>query len=350
MAVEGFALQAGSYGAEVTRRSMYSPMLQRGASIGSVAGGLIGASDMEITAGTGLHIKVAPGECVIPGSSSATQSGYYLFNSASKEEAIAAASETLPRIDRVSAIVKDQAYSGSESTFTVAVETGTPTSGATLVNLSGVAAAPASSITLGYVEVKAKAVAVSGVSNVASRVKLGPPPLPYKVYGSSATVASGETSLFNASATATLPAGIGSYLTVAAGAGATVKIKGATIYGGFVNAATEITLPPLYSVTLIGIGASEYLIVGGEPKREQTYGAPTARVSGTEYEPSPTRPTLVIAVCTGTEAVFVVGGVTIATVKATAESAVPLTFICPAGVKWKANIVFGAVSTSYLTL
>ncbi len=125
-------LQGSEQAAEQQRRAVYSAMLQRGASIGSVVGGLIGAGDMEITIGTGLHVKVSPGEAIVPGTTSATQSGYYSRNASSTELTLSAANETNPRVDRISAVLKDKAYAGTEEAFVIAVEPGTPTSGANL--------------------------------------------------------------------------------------------------------------------------------------------------------------------------------------------------------------------------
>jgi len=171
-----FSLQASNYSAEVTRRAIYA-LLARGGTIGSVVGGLVGAGDMLITAGSGMQVLVAPGEGIIPGSTSATQSGYYGRVSSSTALAIAASDPTNPRVDRVVALVKDAAYTGTENLFTVAVLTGTPTSGATLGNREthGYPAAPASSLTLGPVLVPAKASSiVSGdIENVAPLLNLG---------------------------------------------------------------------------------------------------------------------------------------------------------------------------------
>lgn len=171
-----FALQASTYSAETTRRAIYA-LLKRGAAIGSVSGGLIGTGDMLVTAGSGMQVLVAPGEGIIPGSASATQSGYYGRVASSTTLPIAASDPTNPRIDRVVAMVKDAAYSGTENLFTLAVLTGTPTSGATLGNYEshGYPEAPASSLTLGPVLVPAKATSiVSGdIENVATLVDLG---------------------------------------------------------------------------------------------------------------------------------------------------------------------------------
>jgi hypothetical protein len=83
---------------------------------------------------------------------------------------VAAANNTKTRIERISAVVKDAAYSGSNNEWVLAVIEGTAESGATLENLKGAAAAPASSLTLGYVLVPAKASSLNSgdISNVAT--------------------------------------------------------------------------------------------------------------------------------------------------------------------------------------
>jgi len=108
MTVESTAsfVQSGSYPAEQTRRAI-NFVLQRGSTIGSVAGGSVGPTDCQISAGGGMSINVSPGEAVIPGSLSATQSGYVGRVVSSTNLAIAAASGSNPRIDRVSLIQTD---------------------------------------------------------------------------------------------------------------------------------------------------------------------------------------------------------------------------------------------------
>lgn len=150
-------LQAGSYGAEQTRRAIAS-LLARGASIGSILGGLVNAGDCALSPpGSGMSVNVAPGELWVPGTTSSTQSGYYCRISSSTSLSIAAADPTNPRIDTVVAQVQDAAYAGSVNSFAPAVVTGTPTAGATLANLNGKGAVPASSYVLGYVLVPANA-------------------------------------------------------------------------------------------------------------------------------------------------------------------------------------------------
>lgn len=166
-------MQASTYPAEQTRRAI-TTLLQRGASIGSVVGGVVGATDMQVTAGTGLQVLVAPGEAWVPGSSVSTQSGYYCRVTSSTALAIAASSETNPRIDTVIAKNVDEAYAGSGNAFSVAVVTGTAESGATLANKKGAGSVPASSMVLAYVLVPAKAVAIEAadIENVMRPVGL----------------------------------------------------------------------------------------------------------------------------------------------------------------------------------
>jgi hypothetical protein len=377
MAIEGFSLQAGEVPAELDRRARYA-LLQRGASVGSIAGGLVGEGDLAITIGTGLQIKIAAGECFVPGSSSATQSGYYILNSASLAKSIAAANETNPRIDRVVARVFDAAYTGAENKFEIEVLTGTPTSGANLTNLSGAAAQPTSSLTIGYVEVKAKGTTPSGVSTVAPPVSLSSSAAmaavatrltSYKAYAGPATLASGELAVQNKSGeTFTLPA-VGTanqVIEAVCGSGATsAKVTtsgGALIYGaGFVAAAATIGLTSNQTVRLQSNGTA-WIITGGEPKRETSYTAPTARVMGTEYEPSAARDVQVSVYIEGSALNESLGmlvkcnGVEIAALTTAAItghiSAAAYNFRCPAGAKWVAGTLFGApnLSSSYYVL
>jgi hypothetical protein len=105
-------LQNSSYNAEQTRRAIAN-LLQRGGSVGSVVGGLVNAQDMQLQPpSSGMSVKVSPGEAWIAGSSAATQSGYYARVSSTTTLAIAASDPSNPRIDRISAVVADAAYSG----------------------------------------------------------------------------------------------------------------------------------------------------------------------------------------------------------------------------------------------
>lgn len=155
-------VQSGSISAELDRRRV-TALLQRGSTIGSIVGGLIAPTDMAVTAGSGMQVLVAPGEAFVPGTSSATQGGYYSRVSSSTALTIAAANVTNPRVDLVVAQVEDAAYSGASNLFQVAVLTGTATSGATLSNLSGAPSLTASSLALAYVLVPANATSISSI-------------------------------------------------------------------------------------------------------------------------------------------------------------------------------------------
>jgi len=162
LTVEVFSNQALEPSAELARRWGAGGMLQRGGTVGSVIGGLVAASDLQITAAvSGLKVEVAAGEVYVPGSSSATQSGYYVRNSATATLTFGAADGTNPRIETVIARVKDKAYTGTEDLAEIAFVAGTATAGATLSNLNGKGAVPASSYVLGYVLVPAKATSLT---------------------------------------------------------------------------------------------------------------------------------------------------------------------------------------------
>jgi hypothetical protein len=169
----GWASQNSTFGAEQTRRAV-GALLQRGANIGTPVGGLVAAGDLAITApGSGMSCNVAPGEAYVAGTSAATQGAYYGRVSSTTNLAIAASDPSNPRVDRVSFVEVDKAYAGSVDSLSLAVETGTPNAAATLALASTyAAAAPASSLTDGYVLVPATATnIVSGdIANVASTV------------------------------------------------------------------------------------------------------------------------------------------------------------------------------------
>lgn len=153
---------------------MLGTLLARGANPGSITGGLVGATDMKVTAGSGMQVLVAVGEAWINGTSNSVQGGYLGRVTSSTALAISASSESNNREDTIIAQVKDAAVAGGESTFSVSVVTGTAESGVTKGSRKGVGAVPASSLVLGYVFVEKKAVSiVSGdIENVAKRVEL----------------------------------------------------------------------------------------------------------------------------------------------------------------------------------
>jgi hypothetical protein len=174
----GFANQASSYSAEVTRRAVFSPYARTGANTpGILAGGLLAAADMQMTApGSGLSVNVSTGEAIVGGSEGGVQGGYYTRNASTTNLAISTANASNPRIDTVCVTIADTGYTEptgvAGNAAVLQVVTGTPTSGATLVNLNGKAALPASSLLLGYVLVPATAtnIITADISNVAGTV------------------------------------------------------------------------------------------------------------------------------------------------------------------------------------
>ena len=120
-----FALQDETFSAAITRRAL-GFLLARGATVGSVAGGIVGSADCAVTApASGMSVNVAVGEMIVPGSDSTTQSGYYLYVSSTTNVAIATADPTNHRIDLVCGHVGDAAYGGTDG-GSIVVTTGTP--------------------------------------------------------------------------------------------------------------------------------------------------------------------------------------------------------------------------------
>jgi hypothetical protein len=271
-----FALQSDTYSAEITRRAIYAS-LQRGATIGSVVGGLVAPSDCQVTyAGSGLKLTVATGEAYVPGSTSATQSAYYTRVSAAETLTLSAASPSAPRIERISLVIKDASYSGAESLGEVKVSEGVASAGATLNNLTGVAAAPASSLTLAYVLVPQSATTISNseIRNVSAPVALGLNA--WQLVEGSSTITAADSQLVKATGalTVTSPAaGKGVTFAVLANNQA-VKIKAAAglIYGDFLTGVSECSLVGYQHLQLISDGTN-WFIVAGEPKRTETYAA-----------------------------------------------------------------------------
>lgn len=166
-------LQNLTYSAEQTRRGTYGWELVRNAAgnIGSVRGGIVGYSaavptiDFATTyGGSGLTVSIATGEAIVPGTSTTTQSGYYVRASTTTSLTPAAADPSNPRIDLVYLQVNDAAYSGGSNNATCSIATGTPTSGATLTNLTGAPSVPTSSLAIAYVQIPAGASTISNTN------------------------------------------------------------------------------------------------------------------------------------------------------------------------------------------
>jgi hypothetical protein len=230
-----------------------------------VTGGIVGSGDLTISAGGGMSINIAVGEVVVPGSSAATQSGYVGRVSSTTNLAISASDPTNPRIDRVSALITDSAYSGGTNTFTVAVETGTPTSGATLSNLNGVAAAPTSSYTLGYVLVPAGSASVTGgnISNVSALAAGSVPPLAFINATGSTTAAPGQWLETAAGQTITLPAPTKNAIVAVTAASGVSGSSQVTVAAGSTGAIYGVGLSAAASFKLGTVGASVILEADG---------------------------------------------------------------------------------------
>lgn len=155
--------QAGSVSAEQLRRGTTDGMLSRNGSwaIGTTSGGVFPASgELAVAApGSGLSVNVAAGVCWVPGSASfaTTPGGYYLRNTATLNVTGFVANATNPTIYAVVATINDAAYHGATNNGVIQAISGTPSSGATLTNLTGAPAIPDASLLLAWVLVPANA-------------------------------------------------------------------------------------------------------------------------------------------------------------------------------------------------
>lgn len=358
MTVEVFSTQALEPSAELARRWV-GGLLERGSTIGSVIGGLVASTDLQITAAvSGLKAEVAAGEIYVPGSSSSTQGGYYVRNTATATLTFAAANGTNPRIERVVVRVKDAAYAGSENLAEVTFVEGKAKAGATLGNLEGVEPAPASSYTLGYVLVPAKATSLtnSEVKNSATQATLGLPA--WKLVETSGSVTAADANLIKATGTTTVTtpaAAKGTTFGVLAN-NQTVTIKAASgnIYGDFLAGVSECKLVGYQHLQLISDGAN-WFIAAGEPKREGKYTAREGRTAATAYTPSTTRPVMVSLQAYNSSGAFSinvkVGGVLLTTLSILAATggSQGYQFETLAGESWEYETAIGPVTveTSY---
>lgn len=150
--------QSGSYNAEQARRAWQFEI--------AAAGGVKNRSDMTLAAPvSGLSVNVGGSgvgldEAMIAGTSTTTQGMYYAHQTSQTSVSISTANPSNPRIDTIYAQVEDSGYAGGSNLWVPSVVTGTATSGATLSNLAGIGAAPASSLLLGYVLVPAAATSI----------------------------------------------------------------------------------------------------------------------------------------------------------------------------------------------
>ncbi len=251
-----YCTDSSNMDAELFRRSIGTLL--------SSAGGIVTPGDLAVTqqGSPNMSVQVGVGQAWIPGSTTTTQGPYYSRNGASVTQAINAANAANPRIDIICAQVVDKAYAGAATTCAVGYVAGTPTSGATLSNLLGVGALPASSLLLAYVLVPANAssIVTADIANVApvlsvagSRVLAAPSgtlTLPAPSPGALVTIQAAS------SVTGASPA------TIAYGSG------GGKIFGVGLSSSGVASFPlgtPFASVTLEGDAAgTNWLIVGGQ--------------------------------------------------------------------------------------
>jgi hypothetical protein len=183
MALESppWATQAGSFSAEQTRRAVLAPYARTAANApGIISGGLLSSADCVLSAAvSGLVANISTGEAIVPGNEGGAQGGYYARITSTTSVTLATANASNPRIDLVCLTVDDTGYTppsgGTGGAVTAQGVTGTPTSGATLVNLSGAPSLPGSSLLLGYVLVPATATNLvsADILNVATGAAVG---------------------------------------------------------------------------------------------------------------------------------------------------------------------------------
>jgi hypothetical protein len=179
-----YVLQNASHGAELFRQAISTLLDPAGGTVG-VGGLLVSphvAPNMSVNILGGTPEQ---GGIWIPGTSLPdTQGLYYCRNDATVNRVIGPADAALPRIERVIAVVKDEAVAGVGNEWHLEPVPGVPTAGAKLNDRKGEAAAPASSLTLAHVLIPAKAVAIGAedIMNVAKpiggtvRQEVGTPP------------------------------------------------------------------------------------------------------------------------------------------------------------------------------
>jgi hypothetical protein len=122
-------------------------------------------------AGANYSVDIAAGEATVQGDLVTNQGLYYVYNDATVNlTGFAAANATNPRIDRITLKVDDAFHGGAGNTASFPIITGTATAGATLTNLTGAGAVPASSILLANVLIPATATTIT-TANIDTTVR-----------------------------------------------------------------------------------------------------------------------------------------------------------------------------------
>lgn len=144
--------------------------------------GVVGVNDMAVAqrgAGANFTVDIPAGEALVRGDTVTNQALYYAYNDATFNlTGFTAAHATLPRIDRVTLRVRDAFHGDAANDASFQIVTGTATSGATLVNLTGVGAVPTSSLLLANILIPATATTIT-TANIDTTVRtsssLAPP-------------------------------------------------------------------------------------------------------------------------------------------------------------------------------
>jgi len=130
--------------------------------------GVVDKGDLLVTAKGSqppMGVSVAGGAAWVRSTTGTRNGAYHVVNDASVDITLTAAHATLPRVDRIILRLGDTSDLGTASdNATLEAVDGTATVGATLVNLTGVTALPANSLTLGFVLVAATATTVAAAS------------------------------------------------------------------------------------------------------------------------------------------------------------------------------------------
>lgn len=119
--------------------------------------GVVGSSDMAVTAGAGTTVNVSAGLALVRGTQQSDQGVYVTSNDAAKNLTISAADATNPRKDLIVTRVKDAEYGIAGDTGPLEVVSGTPTGGLTAGNATGRPTPPENALVLAEVFVPAGA-------------------------------------------------------------------------------------------------------------------------------------------------------------------------------------------------
>ena len=133
-----------------------------------VQSGVVNKGDYLVTAKASqppMGVSVAAGAAWVKATTGTRNGAYHVVNDGSVDITLTAANATNPRVDRIILRVADTSdLASATDTATLEVLSGTPTSGATLVNLTGAAAQPANTLNLAFVLVGAGVTSVVGAN------------------------------------------------------------------------------------------------------------------------------------------------------------------------------------------